>query len=345
MSAPLRLVVTCLLAAAAAACAPAVDESAEFYVFGTLVEVRLSGAQPEQAEAIFATLQQEFQRMHRELHAWEPGELTRLNAALASGEAARTTAEIGTLIRRSKDYERASGGRFNPAIGKLVALWGFHTSDFPVTGPPPAEAAIRALRDARPSSLDLEVSGDTVISSNPAVQLDFGGIAKGYAIDFACDVIRASGIQDAIVNAGGDVRTLGDNRGKAWRIGVRDPSGGVAGGIEARDGLAVFTSGNYERFRQDADARYPHILDPRTGRPVQAVAAATVIARNGTTADAAATALVVAGPEDWPKVAEKMGIEAAMVIYADGRIHATPGMLEYFTPGEGREVIVTESAP
>ncbi len=123
-------------------------------------------------------------------------------------------------------------------------------------------------------------------------------------------------------------------------MGVQDPSGGIAGGIRVTGDVAVFTSGNYSRFRQDAEERYPHIIDPRTGWPVETVASATVIATDGTTADATATAIVVAGLADWVEVAADMGVDAAMVIDESGEIYATQAMMKFFTPEQERTVIV-----
>ncbi|HKJ17848.1 MAG TPA: FAD:protein FMN transferase [Xanthomonadales bacterium] len=328
------------LVLAASACVRNDDQRAEFFVFGTLLEVQLPGTDADTANEIFALLQFEFQRMHGEWHAWEMSELVRLNSALQSGETTLTTPDILYLIQRSQELEQSSKGRFNPAIGKLIALWGFHTSEFPIMGPPPDSREIEALTDRSPSSLDIVVAGENVRSENPYVQLDFGGVAKGYAVDLAIRIIRQSGIDSAIVNAGGDMRTLGDNAGKPWKVGVQEPAGGFAGGIEVNGDYAVFTSGNYTRFRQDAEQRYPHILDPQTGWPVNSVASATVIANDGTTADAAATAIMVAGLKDWPEVASAMGILAAMVIDESGEIYATQAMMDFFTPGSDRSMTV-----
>jgi len=340
MSLSRHFMLAALLPLFAAACAEPPGQSAEYYVFGTLVDVRLPEASPEDASEIFAELQQELQRMHLEWHAWEPGDLTRLNQALQAGRSEPTTRDIVALIQRSQRMEERSGGRFNAAIGKLVALWGFHTSEFPVAGPPPAPEAIQVLIKAHPSAFDVEFANGEVLSHNPEVQFDFGGIAKGYALDRACEIIRDAGHDSAIVNAGGDVRAMGDKRGKRWRIALRDPKGGIAGAIEISGDRAIFTSGNYERYREDAGKRYPHILDPRTGWPVAEVASATVIARDGATADAAATAMVVAGPYDWLRVAYDMGIEAALMIDREGRMEATQAMMEFFSPADGREVTI-----
>jgi thiamine biosynthesis lipoprotein len=329
-----------LLLLVLAGCVEPSGESAEFFVFGTLVDIQLPDASPRQAEGIFSELQQEFQRMHGEWHAWEPGELHSLNARLATGEAARTTPDIIELIRRSREMELRSDGRFNAAAGQLVEAWGFHTSDYPIIGPPPSEAEISELVALAPSSMDVITDGNVVSTSNRHVQFDFGGIAKGYATDLAIEVIRQRGQTNAVINAGGDVRVLGEHHGRPWRIGIRDPAGGVAGALEIDGDKAVFTSGNYERYHQFDGARYAHILDPRSGWPVHEVSSATVVAENGTTADAAATALVVAGVDDWAEVAERMGVEAALVIDEAGNMYATPSMMAYISVAPGRETSI-----
>lgn len=281
--------------------------------------------------------------MHTEWHAWEPGPLVQLNDALQAGELTQTTPDLIQLIRQSQALEERSAGRFNPAIGNLIDLWGFHTSEYPIKGPPPSRAAISKLLNSSPSSLDIEFHGTQLKSNNPLVQLDFGGIAKGYAVDLAIEIIRNSGQRAAVVNAGGDMRAIGNNRGKPWRVGVQDSQGGIAGGIEISGDLAVFTSGNYARFREDADERYAHILDPRTGWPVDSIASATVIADTGTLADAVATAMMVAGDENWSEVAEGMGVLAAMIIDESGAIYATREMMRFFEPARGREVTIVNA--
>jgi thiamine biosynthesis lipoprotein len=301
---------------------------ADFYVFGTLTGVTLWDVDEQRAQQAFARLGETFQAMHRDWHAWEPGELTRVNDAFARGEAGVTDARIANLVRRSAELERLTGGRFNPAIGALIGLWGFHTSEYPIIGPPPDRERIEALLAERPSTLDIEVDGQRLESSNPAVQLDFGGVAKGYAIDIACEVLAELGIANAIVNAGGDLKVMGSHGDRPWRIAVRAPGGGIVGSLQTGPDEAIFTSGNYERFRQQDTTRYPHILDPRSGWPVEDLASATVIADEGLLADAAATALIVAGLSEWRDVARALGLDQVLMIDGDGRVWMTPRMAE-----------------
>ncbi|MGD8346671.1 MAG: FAD:protein FMN transferase [Lysobacterales bacterium] len=310
-------------------CSPAPREyHQDFYVFGTLVGVTVWDSDDTRAYAAFNELQQRFQGMHRDWHAWEPGMLTAINDAFARGEAAMANEDILLMIRRAQEYESASGGRFNAAIGGLIRLWGFHTSDYPVLGPPPSAEAIEEWLRRKPSSLDIRIDGATVRSDNPAVMLDFGGIAKGHAIDIACSVLRERGIGNAIVNAGGDLRAIGSHGERPWNIAVRSPGGGVVASIETGRDEAIFTSGNYERFRQDKKERYPHILDPRTGWPVTDLSSVTVITDEGILADAAATAITVAGLADWLEVARNLGTGTVMLIDEHGVVHMTRAMSE-----------------
>ncbi|MCW8871669.1 MAG: FAD:protein FMN transferase [Xanthomonadales bacterium] len=327
------------------ACQTEKEHSAELFVFGTIVEVKVWGASQEQSGKAFSEIQQMFQGMHRDWHAWEPGLLVQINEAFASGDGVTANPEIAEMIRQSQWVEEKSGGLFNPAIGGLVALWGFHTSDYPIIGPPPSQADIDKILAQQPSSLDIRINAVQLTSDNPFVQLDFGGIAKGYAVDLAVARLRELGIGNAIVNAGGDLRAFGRHGDRPWRVAVRKPGGGTIGTVEVRGDEALFTSGNYERFREDAEERYPHILDPRTGWPVRDVASATVITGTGTLADAAATALIVAGMNDWTTVARALGLSQVLMIDDAGRVYLTPEMANRIQFDAGVDRVVVDRAP
>ena len=320
------------------------EQSAELFVFGTIVEIKLWGATQDEASSAFTELQQMFQGMHRDWHAWEPGRLMDINAAFESGQSATADEDIIAMIRQSQLVEKASGGRFNPAIGALIRLWGFHTSDYPIVGPPPSQAQIKAVMDHHPSSDDIHINGLELRSDNPAVQLDFGGIAKGYAVDLTIARLRELGINNAIVNAGGDLRAMGTHGNRPWRVAVKKPGGGNIGTIEVRGDEAIFTSGNYERFRQDKTERYPHILDPTTGWPAKDIASVTVITDEGLLADAAATALVVAGLDSWQEVARALGLNQVAVVDESGTVYLTPEMEQRIQfSGDEKRVIIEVS--
>ncbi len=311
-------------------------------VFGTVVNITIRGAPEAGAKAAVREIAAAFRRMHRDWHAWKPGELTRLNAALAAGRTERVSPFLLPLVRQAKEYFRLSGGLFNPAIGAIIAAWGFHADELPKGTRPPLEK-IRRLAALKPSMDDVIIEGDMVRSRNRAVQLDFGGFAKGEAVDRAIAILKARGIRNAIVNAGGDLNVIGAHGDRPWRAAIRHPKHwGVIATVGLRDGEALYTSGNYERYREYEGVRYAHIIDPRTGMPVDHIISASVICRNGALADAAATALVVAGPQKWEETARRMGIRFAMLVDKRGVVHMTAAMKKrlVFRPGEKLRFIV-----
>jgi thiamine biosynthesis lipoprotein len=323
---------TCALLAAALLCActgPPPDTSYErdVYAFGTLNHLTLYGIAPEHAARLADEVDAELQRMHREWHSWQPSELTRLNAAIVRGEPFPVSTELADLIAKSKTAYRNSQGMFNPAAGHLFALWGFQQDERP-TGPPPSRTQVAAVVAEHAGMDDLHLDGDMVTSRNPKVALDFGGIAKGYAGQIVMARLRAHGVDNAIFNAGGGLQVIGSHGDRPWRIGIRGPDGsGVLGTVElGPQEEAMHTSGNYERYREFDHKRYSHIIDPRTGLPAEHIASASVIHPDGATADAAATALVIAGPEGWQKVARRMGVTQAILVDDQGTVYMTPRM-------------------
>jgi thiamine biosynthesis lipoprotein len=303
------------------------DHQQTLLVFGTLLDIKAYTDNPAGFDAAVKDLELTFQQMHREWHAWKgDGELVRLNRAIARGEAMSVSPELAELLGQAKDYAQQSDHLFNPAIGGLIAEWGFH-SDEPPGGPPPDGARIATLIDQAPSMSQLTFKQNRILSSNRAVALDLGAFAKGYALNLAIRQLNQSGFAHTIVNAGGDLCVSGRHGGRPWTIGIRHPLGeGVIASVEVSHGECVLTSGNYERYREYEGIRYAHIIDPRTGYPVEHVASATVISRDGGLADAAATALSVAGPAQWQRIAGQMGITQVMLVDEHGTVHLSPAM-------------------
>jgi thiamine biosynthesis lipoprotein len=299
----------------------------QFYVFGTLVEITIAGADKDTAEEATNHIVEQFQQFHDLWHAWQPGALQDINQAFANGESVSLDdPQLRDLILRAQDLATRTRHLFNPAIGKLSALWGFHNDDLP-QGALPASADIERLVAANPNMDDVHIEGDAMRSDNPAVHLDFGAIAKGYAVDWAVAELKQRGIASAIVNAGGNLRAYGQRGERPWRIGIRHPSGqGVLAAVNIEGDESVFTSGNYERYHEFEGMRYSHILDPRTGWPVENMVSVTVIHDNGTVADAASTALSVAGLEAWRDIAANLGIDRVMLVDRQGKVYLTAAM-------------------
>jgi thiamine biosynthesis lipoprotein len=175
---------------------------------------------------------------------------------------------------------------------------------------------------------DIQVDGIMLRCTNPRAKLDFGAIGKGYGIDLAIGHLRELGIHNVIINAGGDLRAIGDRDGQPWRIAIRRPTGGVFAILKVSGDESVFTSGDYERNFVYEGKTYHHIIDPRTGWPAEGTRSVTVVHTDATTADAAATAIFVAGPKEWHAVAERMGIRYVLLMDTEGVVHMNPAMAE-----------------
>jgi len=302
-----------------------------FDAFGTLVSISIYGMPKKTARTVSTAVISDLNRMHGFWHPWQPGPLARINKLLATGGKFYYPPSNLPLFDDSFRFSSQSGGLFNPAIGAFIKLWGFHDASH-LPDKPPSEQAIADLLKKNPRFSDVVVDGLQMYSKNTAVILDFGGFAKGVAVDKAVLRLREFGAQNAIVNAGGDLRAFGKHGERPWVIGIRHPrANGVIASVRIRGDESVFTSGDYERFFKYHGKRYHHIIDPRTGYPARGSISVTVITESAGKADAAATALFVAGPKQWRAIAKAMAINQVMLIDDQKQIHMSKAMAERIT--------------
>lgn len=294
----------------------------ESYVFGTRVELTVYDADPAKAQRATAAVLADLDVLHRQLHAWQPGgEVYAANLAMAAGERFVASPLLAGLLAEAQQLERESDGLFSPAIGAMVAAWGFHADQAAVRLPAPDTLA--DLAAARPRMADLLQQDGYWLSRNPAVQLDFGGMAKGWALDRSRQRLLKAGISSALLNIGGNVIALGSKPGgEAWRVGIRHPRQPLAmATLELADGEAIGTSGDYQRYFMLAGRRYCHLIDPRDAQSRCAVQSVSVITRPGPRAgllsDVASKPLYFAGPAAAPRYAARFGLAGWLLI--DGR--------------------------
>ncbi len=302
------------------------------YVFGTLVEVTIYGeSEPHAREAVSAVMH-EFQRLHDMLHAWKPSELSDLNKAIAKGESRVVYPELAAMLQDATAVSKQSQGLFNPAIGGLVKLWGFHADEFkPVM---PDEKQIARWVHANPQMSDLSFEpvngGVRVSSSNKAVQIDLGGYAKGYALDRAAQILAKQGVHNALINIGGNILALGQHGSRPWRVGIQHPrKSGALAAIDLHAHEAIGTSGDYQRYFMLDGKRYCHLIVPASGYPMQGVQAVTIMTRGihaGLLSDAASKPLFISGVQGWRAAATRMDLTDAMLVDGEGNIHLTSDM-------------------
>lgn len=298
----------------------------EILAFGTIINVTIRHHDDQLVDQAFKRLETDFLTMHRVWHPWEPGPLTRTNQLLQTGEWFTASTSILPLLKLSKTLSLQSFHFFNPAIGKLVGLWGFHRNN-PDQPFAPDMQKIRLIQADIPNMDDVEIDGIRLRGHNPHLQLDLGGIAKGFGIDQAFETLQSLDIKHAIINAGGDLRAVGQHQDRPWTIGIQHPrQSTVLASIETLRDESIFTSGDYQRYYMQDSQRRHHIIDPRTGEPVSHTIAVTVIHPQAVVADAAATALLAGGKENMARIARSMGVEHVMLMSSDGEISLTEKM-------------------
>ncbi len=267
---------------------------------------------------------------------------SRMSATIESSDVSRINKSAGIkpikvhedtlkVIQKGLEYGKITEGAFDITIYPIVKLWGVTSDDPKVPSPWEVEEALE-LVDYR--KVLLSETDKTVYLEKLGMQIDLGGIAKGYAADEAADILRKSGVKHAVINLGGDVMVIGDKvDGKPWRIGIRDPrpEDGEAyfGVVETKD-KTVVTSGDYERYMEkllkDKGIRYHHIFDPKTGYPTDTqITTTTIIGNVSTDADALSTALFIMGVEKGLALINKLEDVDALIVTEDKTVYTSQG--------------------
>ena len=329
MRSGLKLFLIALFALFLAACGRAPLQEQQAYVFGTRVEVLVVSDDPEQGRKAIAAVLREFDRLHRAYHAWQDSELTILNSAIFSGRPQQVSPELAEFVQEAQALSKQGDYLFDPGIGQLIKLWGFQADEFKAELP--TKADIQAWLASKPSIADITINGSTISSRNRNVALDFGGYLKGVALDRAAAILRAQGINNALINIGGNIMALGSKEGKKWRVGIQHPrQSGPMATVSLNDGEAIGTSGDYQRFFEVDGKRYAHLLDPGTGYPADHTQAVTVLIppgpRAGTLSDATSKPVFIAGPEHWREMARKMDVGLVLRVDRDNHIFVTEAL-------------------
>ena len=250
---------------------------------GTYVVISAYGTNANQAiSAAF----EEVRRIDRIMSLHRPdSELSQVNA-----RAVKTASEdLFRVLAKAQEISGVTDGSFDVTIRPVAEAWGFIDKEYRM--PSQAELTV-ALSKVGYRSVQIEPVGRSIKILRQGASIDLGGIAKGYAVDCAIEKLRSMGITNAMVRAGGDLRVMGE-----WPVQIEDAKKtGERTTIQLKD-AAISTSGNYENYFVVDGKRYAHILNPRTGMPVEGIAACTVIAPTCMESDALATALFVYGPE------------------------------------------------
>ncbi len=300
-------------------------------IMGTDVTITVVAPTVTEGEAAIDAGMNELKRLDALLSLYkDSSEISRINMA-AGKRPVRVSPETIEVVEDALKVSRLSGGVFDVTIGPLVVLWQMKLKEGKV--PTDEEIArIRPLVNYRNIVIDKKAS--TIFLKKPGMIMDLGGM-KGYTADRAAAVIKARGIDNAIIAVAGDIWVLGHrDDGKPWRIGVQHPRDKekTVAVLDLSDKY-ISTSGDYERFVIREHKRYHHIIDPRTGKPSRGVISVTLIGDKGALIDPLCKAPFILGPEEGLKIVKKAGAEAIIV---DDRmkVYATDGIKAMLDPSE-----------
>ncbi len=312
-----------LLAAATTALAsspPYVTFSDEAMATRVVVTLPADERARDHAAAVFEV----FHDVEARVSEWRDGSAIAAVNRAAGGATVPVDPDTLALVQRGVEIGRRTGCAFDVT---WAALWGVWDFKGPPRLPEPAEIAARLpLVDC--TRVEVDPEHGTVRLPIPGMKLGLGGIAKGWALDRAAATLRARGVEDFNLLAGGQVLAGGHHGDRPWRVGIRDPRGGPEDWfavVEASD-LSVSTSGDYERYFELDGVRYHHILDPRTGWPARGLRSVTVVSADATLADALSTAIFVLGPDEGLALAAGWDGVEALLVDDEGRVLQTPGL-------------------
>ncbi len=321
---------------------------------GTFVQITIIGQPTDAARTAALSVEEDLQVLDSIGYTFElEGELHRLNEAISKGQSIEVSDTLVELISNAGKLSSLSDGMFNPATGQLTAFWEFHCDkDECGESPYPDEVQrlvnerVEVIISQKPSIDDLVIKGNRVSSRNRLVKLEFTDIIRGVALDKGIERLAALGVTNAMIDIGGNVRTIGTRGDHDWWIGIPGRFGKeLIASLENIDDKAVVTVRAFNHSAGKTGRVYRHIVDPRTGLPVKDIQSVTVTHKSAMVASAAATTLLIAGTRDWKMIADKMDVHEILMITKDGTIYASRAMANviHWKQGTQHQYLVTGS--
>lgn len=293
---------------------------------GTVYTVKVVAPPPVLADAegraLAERIKMELESVDEKMSTYRPdSELSRFNAS-HSTEPFPMSPETVAVFVYAHQVSKASGGAFDITVGPLVNAWGFGPNDREGRTDAPTPEEIEDLRGRIGyEKIEIDSAANTVRKTQPDLYCDLSAIAKGYAVDQVARALDELGIENYLVEVGGELRSRGQNdRGQPWVIGIEKPvtDERTIHRTVPLSGWSMATSGDYRNYYEANGIRISHTINPKTGRPItHPLAAVTVFHRECVLADAYATALMVLGPDAGHKLAEQLGLPAVLIIRRD----------------------------
>jgi thiamine biosynthesis lipoprotein len=295
----------------------------ELELMGTSVSVELWHDDAQRGRELVQEVLAEYRRIDAGMSTYKAdSEISMINRE--AGTAAVTIGEeIFTLINRSLELSQLTSGAFDITYESVGYLYNFRARQRPSS----------TEIDAHLVAIDYQhvlmtPQRQTIAFARPGVRINLGGIAKGYAVARGAEILQGQGVEHALLNAGGDTRVLGDRRGQPWVVGIRHPR--LDDQVVTRLPLvdeAISTSGDYERYFEDAGRRYHHIINPATGVPAEGILSVTVIGPDATLTDGLSTALFVLGLEAGLELIQTLAEYEAIIVDVSGKLSYSDGLV------------------
>ncbi len=290
-------------------------------LMGNQFEISAVSDNEQNANRIINAGIDEIKRIEKLLTTFHDSSETNLINRNAGIEPVRVSEEIFNLIERSIKISSITQGAFDITYGSIdKSLWNFDTQ---MKSLPDKQTAREMVRLINYRNIVLDRENSTVFLKEKGMRIGFGGIGKGYAAEMAKCKMQQLGITNGIVNASGDLTTWGlQPNGDEWTVGIANPniSGEVFSFLKI-SGLAVATSGNYEKFIMIDGKKYSHTIDPRTGLPVTGIKSVTIITKNAEIADAMATPVTIMGVKAGLHMINQMKDVDVIIIDDHDKIH------------------------
>jgi thiamine biosynthesis lipoprotein len=291
----------------------------------TIVEITAVADSETKAKKAIDAAFDEMERLGKLLNFYDENSEVSLINKNAGKEPVSVSSETFEIIEKTLFVSKNTDGGFDITVGPLVRLWDFKNQLMP------DDKTIREKqKNIGYGNIILDKKNNTVFLKNKNMQIDPGGIIKGYIADKASWVLKRHGIMAGIVSAAGDIKAFGARPdGKPWKVGIRNPrrtgkDDEIMAAVDLSD-MAISTSGDYERFFIKDGIRYHHILDPKTGRPAKGAQSVTIITKEAALTDAFATGIFVQGPKKGMETLKRLGLDG-VIVDNDGNILITDGL-------------------
>ncbi|WP_425045206.1 FAD:protein FMN transferase [Primorskyibacter sp. S87] len=288
---------------------------------GTTYHITAIGEDLDEA-SLSVSVEETLAAVNAKMSNWDPNSEVSVFSASESTEPQQVSAEFAAVISAANVVHEQSGGLFDVTLGPLIELWGFgpRKPEDPVPSDADIEAALAGVGQEK--LLNLDADAGTLAKAEASVGINLSAIAKGYGIDAVASTLQTAGVENYMVEIGGDLVTRGENdKGEAWRIGIERPDPAAQGVqlIVPVSDRGMATSGDYRNFFEQDGVRYSHIIDPTTGRPItHRTTSVTVLADDAMMADAWATAMLALGQKRGLEIAEANKLAVFFISRAEG---------------------------